>query len=97
MAEISKEEVLKLARLSRLRLSNEEIDTFQDEISEILTYVEQLTAVDTTGLTPTSQVTGLQNVMREDMLIDYKMTQKDLLKNAPAIEKNQFKVKRVLG
>src|SRR5688500_7419957 len=97
MAKLSREDVLKMARLSRLRLSEEEIDQFGAEISEILGYVEQLSKVDTKGLEPTSQVTGLTNVMREDEVIDYGPTQDELLKNAPAVEKKQFKVKRVLG
>jgi aspartyl/glutamyl-tRNA(Asn/Gln) amidotransferase C subunit len=51
---------------------------------------------DVSGLEPTYQVTGLKNVMREDKTIDYGYQTKDLLKNAPAVEDNQFKVKRVL-
>lgn len=97
MAKLSRDDVLKLARLSRLRLSEEEITQFQTEISAILGYVEQLSSVDTTGLEPTSQVTGLTNVMRQDEVIDYGTSAEDLLKNAPDTEKNQFKVKRVLG
>lgn len=97
MAKLTREDVLKLARLSRLRLSDDEVEQFQSEISEILAYVEQLSAVDTAGLEPTSQVTGLTNVMREDTEIDYGISQNELLKNAPAVDKKQFKVKRVLG
>ena len=97
MAKLSREEVLKLAKLSRLRLSDEEIDQFGSEISEILEYVEQLSSVDTKGLKPTSQVTGLVNVMRPDDEISYQANPEDLLRNAPAVEKKQFKVKRVLG
>ena len=97
MAKLTREDVLKLARLSRLRLSDEEISQFEAEISEILAYVEQLSEVDTKDLEPTSQVTGLTNVFREDEIIDYGITQDELLKNAPTIEKKQFKVKRVLG
>lgn len=97
MAKLSKDDVLKLARLSRLRLTDDEIEQFAAEISEILGYVEQLSAVDTTGLEPTSQVTGLTNVMREDEIKDYGTSPQELMKNAPAVEKDQFKVKRVLG
>jgi len=97
MAKLTREDVLKLARLSRLRFSDEEIEQLQSEISEILGYVEQLSEVDTKDLEPTSQVTGLTNVMRDDEVIDYGVTPETLLKNAPAVEKNQFKVMRVLG
>jgi aspartyl-tRNA(Asn)/glutamyl-tRNA(Gln) amidotransferase subunit C len=96
MSKLSRDDVLKLARLSRLRLSDEEIEKFRGELSEILEYVEILNKVDTTGLEPTSQVTGLKNVMRKDEVRDYGYEPADLLKNAPAIQDGQFKVKRVL-
>lgn len=96
MSKLSREDVLKLARLSRLRLSEEEINRFQSELSEILSYVETLDKVDVEGLAPTYQVTGLQNVTRADEVKDYRYTPEDLLKNAPAIEAGQFKVRRVI-
>ena len=93
---MNKEEVLKLAKLSRLKLTEEEIERFAVELSAILDYVETLNKVDTKGLEPTYQVTGLKNAMRRDEPIEYQAKPKELLKNAPAVEKNQFKVKRVL-
>jgi len=97
MAKISSEDILKLAKLSKLQLSEAEIEKFKDEISAILDYVEKLSSVDTEGLEPTSQVTGLENVTRSDEIIDYSAKPKELLSNAPSTEKNQFKVKRILG
>jgi len=96
MSKLSREDVLKLARLSRLRLSDAEVDKFSDELSEILNYVEKLNSVDVTGLKPTYQVTGLKNVMRPDEPKDYGYTSEELLANAPSTEEHQFKVKRVL-
>jgi len=96
MSKLTREDVLKLARLSRLKLTDEEIAKYQTELSEILDYVEMLDKVDVTGLEPTYQVTGLKNITREDELIDYGPTASDLLKNAPSVADNQFKVKRVL-
>src|SRR5882672_2437475 len=96
MAELTTQEVLKLARLARLKLSKEEIEQFRKEISEILAYVEQLDKVNTDKLEPTYQVTGLTNVTREDVVKDYGTTQKDLLKNVPELEGDYIKVKRVL-
>ena len=96
MSKLTRDAVVKLAQLSRLKLTDEEIAKFQLELSEILSYVEMLDKVDTKGLEPTYQVTGLKNVMRADKTLEYQAKPKDLLKNAPAIEKNQFKVKRVL-
>ena len=96
MSKLSRDAVLKLAKLSRLKLTEAEIEKFRKELSEILCYVEMLEKVDTKNLEPTYQVTGLKNVMRADKTIEYQAKPDTLLKNAPAIEKNQFKVKRVL-
>lgn len=96
MARITRDDVLKLARLSRIKLRDEEVDKFVDELSAIVEYVEQIDSVDVSGLEPTDQVTGLKNVMRPDKVIDYRESTEELLKNAPAQEKGQIKVKRVL-
>jgi aspartyl-tRNA(Asn)/glutamyl-tRNA(Gln) amidotransferase subunit C len=96
MSKLSREEVVRLAMLARLSLTDEEIEEFTRELSEILQYVEQLQSVDISGLKPTNQVTGLTNVMRADKVRDYGYTPDDLLKNVPAVTKHQIKVKRVL-
>lgn len=96
MAELTKADILKLARLSRLKLNDAEVDEFQKEISEILGYVEMLDAVDTTGLEPTYQVTGLKNATRVDEVVEYGASQNDLLKNVPDRDGAYIKVKRML-
>ncbi len=96
MAKLTREDILKLARLARLHLSDQEVDQFQTEISAILGYVEQLQSVDVTDIEPTYQVTGLTNVMRPDEVRDYASAD-ELLKNAPTTEKGYIKVKRMLG
>lgn len=96
MAKITRDDVLKLARLSRIKLSDNEVDKFVIELSAIVEYVKQIDSVDVSGLEPTDQVTGLMNVMRPDEIVDYGETTEVLLKNAPDREKNQIKVKRVL-
>lgn len=96
MAELSREDVLKLAQLSRLHLTDEEVDTFADEISTILGYVEQLQSIDLADLKPTYQVTGLTNVMRPDEIINYGARPEELLKNVPATDNGHIKVKRML-
>ncbi len=97
MAKITKEDVLKLAQLSKIKLSEEQTDKFVDELNSIVKYVEQIDSTDTNGLKPTDQVTGLKNIMRPDKAIDYGESPADLLKNAPAKEKKYIKVKRVLN
>lgn len=97
MAKLTREDILKLAKLARLRLGKSEVDNFQTEISSILGYVEMLGDVDTKGLEPTYQVTGLTNVFRADEAVDYGISKQDLLKNAPETEKGYLKVKRMIG
>jgi aspartyl-tRNA(Asn)/glutamyl-tRNA(Gln) amidotransferase subunit C len=97
MAQLTRDDVLKLARLARIELSDAEVDEFAAEFSAILEYVEKLQTVDTEGLKPTSQVTGLTNVTREDVEQSYGYKVEDLLKNVPAVELNQIKVKRMIG
>ncbi len=97
MGKLTRDDVLKLARLARLQLSDDEVEQFTGEISAILEYVEQLRGVDVDGLEPTSQVTGLQNVTRPDVVKEYGATPAELLKNAPQLENGQIKVKRMIG
>jgi aspartyl-tRNA(Asn)/glutamyl-tRNA(Gln) amidotransferase subunit C len=96
MSKLTRDDVLKLANLSRLKLSDDEVTRFQSELSEILEYVEMLDKVDTSGLEPTYQVTGLKNVTRPDEIKEYQANLEGLLKNAPAVQDGQFKVKKVL-
>jgi aspartyl-tRNA(Asn)/glutamyl-tRNA(Gln) amidotransferase subunit C len=97
MAQLTREDILKLAQLARLGLTTEEVDEFSSELSAILQYVEQLSTVDVAGLAPTSQVTGLTNVTRTDEVKDYGYDPLDLLKNVPATDTNLIKVKRMIG
>jgi aspartyl-tRNA(Asn)/glutamyl-tRNA(Gln) amidotransferase subunit C len=63
---IEREQVLHVARLSRLRLSEEEIDTLTGELSSVLDHVDKLAEVDIDGVDPTSHVVPLENVLRDD-------------------------------
>ncbi len=96
MAKLTREDVLKLARLARLELSEDEIENYRSELSEILQYVEQLQNVEVDGLKPTNQVTGLTNVMRPDEVKDYGYKTEELLKNVPHVKDHQIQVKRML-
>lgn len=97
MADLTRDDVLKLARLARLQLTDEEVESFRKEINEVLGYVQQLDSVDVAGLQPTSQVTGLKNVMREDQVVDYGISAKDLLALAPRTQDGHIKVRRMIG
>jgi aspartyl-tRNA(Asn)/glutamyl-tRNA(Gln) amidotransferase subunit C len=97
MADLTRDDVLKLARLARLDLSDDEVDEYTKELTSILAYVEQLGSIDISGLQPTNQVTGLTNVMREDIEVNYGYKPEDLLSNLPHVQDGQIKVKRMLG
>lgn len=99
MTKLSRSDVLKLARLARIDLADDEVSEFEAEFNEILQYVEQLQAVDVEGLEPTTQVTGLTDVWREDEIDpdNYGYNPKDLLKNVPAVEDDHIKVRRMVG
>lgn len=97
---LSKEDVLKLAKLSRLQLSDQDVERFQNEISAILEYVAQLDSVDVRGVDPTYQVTGLtsqdENATRDDVVTG-QVSQEELLKNVPKTEAGQIKVSRMIS
>jgi len=96
MAKLTKQDVLKLAKLSHLQLTDEEVTQFTEEITAILQYVEQLQNVDLTNYQPTSQVTGLVNVTSPDEVKSYGADPKALMQNAPATEDGHFRVKRMV-
>ncbi|MBI2453605.1 Asp-tRNA(Asn)/Glu-tRNA(Gln) amidotransferase subunit GatC [Candidatus Peregrinibacteria bacterium] len=64
--QLTRDQVIHVATLARLKLRDEEVEKFQGQLSGILDYVSQLNEVDTEGVEATAQVTGLKNVMRED-------------------------------
>ncbi len=97
MAKLTKNDVLKLAKLAKLELTDEEVERLVSELGEILGYVEQLDKVDVTGLEATTQVSGLSSVTRPDEVKDYGYKPADLLKQVSAVEGNQIKVKRMLA
>jgi aspartyl-tRNA(Asn)/glutamyl-tRNA(Gln) amidotransferase subunit C len=96
MTKITEEEVLKLAQLSMLELSDEQLKRFSRDINSVVEYVKQLQSVDVSGLETTDQVTGLVNVMRPDEITEYDAKPDELLKGAPQTKEHQIKVKRVL-
>ena len=96
MTQISRDDVLHLAQLSSLQLDDQEVADMQTDIDLILGYVEQLQELDTSDIEPTYQVTGLQNVWREDKVTSSLVERQDLLDLAPANEGQQVKVPKVL-
>ena len=96
MTAISRDDVLHLAQLSNLQLSDDEIDALQHNVGDILGYVAQLGELDTAGVEPTYQVTGLENVWRDDVVQVGDANREQLLGLAPESRDNQVKVPKVL-
>ena len=93
---LTKDDVLNLARLSKLELNEDELKQYIIELNAILEYVEQLSEVDTTGLVPTAQVTGLTNVMRKDVVKKQLVSTEELLRIAPDTKENYIRAKRMI-
>lgn len=87
----------RIADLARLELSSEELDLFTRQLGDILTYVEQIRALDTSGVEPTSQV--LNRPVDRDDTPGPTLTRAQLLDNAPdaSTEAGLFKVPKVIG
>jgi len=96
MTQISKSDVQHLAQLSNLQLTEGEIEPLQLDLENIVGYFQQLDELDTTGVEPTYQVTGLQNVWRKDTVDTYGIDKSALLELAPSSEAEQIKVPKVL-
>ena len=93
---ISREDVLHLAELSRLSISEEEIEPLKKDLDSIVSYISQLNELNTDGVEPTYQCFDMQNVWREDEIQEFEEKREDLLALAPESEDNQIKVPKVL-
>lgn len=91
---LSKEQVEHVAKLADLKLTEKEAAKFQKQLSEILDYVRQLNKLDTKGVEPTSQVTGLENVFREDEP-GPSLPQKEVLSGTKKRKDGFFKIKAI--
>ncbi len=92
---LSREEVLHIALLARLGLSEAEVDRASEQLSNILENFEILQQIDTSGIPPTTQSITLQNVVREDEVAP-SLPLEDVLANAPHREGGFLRVRAVL-
>lgn len=92
---ISREEVLHIARLARLGLTEEEVDRLSEQLSNILENFEILQQVDTNDVPPTTQSITLQNVVSDDSTAP-SLPSSEVLANAPQKEGDLFRVRAVL-
>ena len=98
MASFSRADVEAIASLAQLELDDTEIDLFGRQLAEILTYVEQLQRIDTTGVPPTASVVSAHAADRDDV-VRPSLDRQDAIANAPDASRQAglFRVPRVIG
>ena len=92
---VSEEDVKKIAKLARLKLSPQELRLYQTQLTKILDSMAELSRLDTANVPPTASVLGLTNVMREDVPRPFEDVEK-LLSIAPEREGPYYKVRKVI-
>jgi aspartyl-tRNA(Asn)/glutamyl-tRNA(Gln) amidotransferase subunit C len=95
---ISREDVLKVAALANLELSHEEVDTYRSHLDDILTYIDKLNEIDTSGVEPLTQVVAAStddSSLREDVIVRADIIT-EVLQGAPDPEVPYFRVPRVI-
>jgi len=92
---LTREDVLHIALLARLGLTDTEVERFREQLSNILENFEILQQVDTTDIPPTAQSIDLQNIVRDDEVAK-SLPPSQILANAPQKEGNFFRVRAVL-
>jgi aspartyl-tRNA(Asn)/glutamyl-tRNA(Gln) amidotransferase subunit C len=93
---ITRDEVAHLARLSRIALSDDELDHLAPQLDQIISAVARVQEVTAEGIPPTTHALPLVNVFREDEPRPC-LTAEEALSQAPAVEQQRFRVPRILG
>ena len=94
--EIKREDILHLADLSELSLSEAEIATLEKDLQGIINYISQIGELDTSKVEPTYQVFEMENVWRDDVIKEQDATREELLALTKEEKDNQVKVPKVL-
>lgn len=94
---LNDDQVKHVAKLARIKLTDEEVKKFGKQLSAVLNYMEILNEVDTKGVPETSQVTGLTNVMEKDEVMKGQSTREELLACSELpVDSKQVRVLRVV-
>jgi aspartyl-tRNA(Asn)/glutamyl-tRNA(Gln) amidotransferase subunit C len=91
---LNSDQVKHIAKLSRIQLTDEEVEKYRTQLSAVLGYIEQLNELDTSNVLPTVNTTGLTNVLREDVQKD-SLPVTDATKNSKLADKGFFVVPNV--
>ena len=97
MTHLTTDDVAHVALLANLPLTKEELEKFKDQLSPVISYIDELSEVDTDDVPPTSQTTGLENVMREDEIdVTRILSQEQALSGTEKTHNGYFVVDMVL-
>lgn len=96
MAEVSKEELLHIAKLANLNLKNEEVDEYLLNLQDILNFANIVNEANVDGLDITIGANEEKNIFRKDEIVEFE-DKEMLLHNAPEKERNMFKIPKVIG
>ncbi|MBR3131829.1 Asp-tRNA(Asn)/Glu-tRNA(Gln) amidotransferase subunit GatC [Candidatus Saccharibacteria bacterium] len=94
--EIKREDILHLADLSEFKLSEKEVESLGKDLQDIIKYISQLDKLDTENIEPTYQVFEMENVWRDDEILEQDATREELLALTKEAKDNQIKVPKVL-
>lgn len=94
--EIKREDIEHLAELANFGVSEAEIDNLAKDLTGIMSYISELDELNVDGVEPTYQVFEMENVWREDEILEQEATREELLELAPAQLEHQIKVPKVL-
>lgn len=92
---VSKQDVLYVANLAKLQLSENEVGMYQKDLNKILDYMEQLNSIDTSNIAPLNHVMGETAVLRKD-IAKPALSHEAALSNAPDADSDYFRVPKVI-
>lgn len=93
---ITREKVLHIAKLSRLKLTDEEVEHYTGQLASVLSYVEQLETAPTEGIDPGDTIAPMHDALRDDVPVA-SLPREEILQNGPQIVNDHFAVPKVIG
>ena len=95
-ARLTRQDVAHVANLARLHLSEEELDLYTEQLSEVLDHAADVASLDLQGVAPTAHAMAVTNVLRTDEPHPC-LDREEVLVQAPSVEDHRFSVPRILG
>jgi len=93
---VSKEDVKHIANLSKLNLTDEELEKYTTQLSDIVSFANELSNINVEGVKPTAHILDIKNVFRKDEIIN-ESDKEELLANAPSQDEGMFRIPKVIN